>query len=825
MTLEGVGGALPGLFAVGGDTGRDHARVDWASTPLGPVERWPQSLQTAVSIVLSSKFSMWMAWGPDLTFFCNDAYRRDTLGPRYPWALGKPFRVVWAEVWDDVAARIRGVLSTGEATWDESLLLFLERFGYPEETYHTFSYSPLRDDDGQVVGLLCVVSEETARVIGERRMATLRDLGSDPSAVRSEAEIVAFIDSQLARNTRDLPFTLIYLFDERGVARLAGSSGFGAAHPAAPATLTDDGVWPVVQARAGDSVVVDLPGEVYSDLPTGDWQERPVQALIVPLLQQGEAPSGFLVAGLNRYRPLDDDYRGFISLVAARVAADISLARSYRAEQLRAEQLAELDRAKTAFFSNVSHEFRTPLTLILDPVSTLRSKGGFDDATQQELDVIWRNGLRLTKLVNALLDFSRIEAGRAQMHVQPVDLASLTAELASVFRSAVERAGLTLVVDCEPMDEPVFVDPDMWEKVLFNLLSNALKFTFEGTISVRVRRHGDGVEVVVADTGIGVPEAEMPRLFERFHRIENSRSRSHEGSGIGLALVQELVGLHGGSIGADSTEGQGTAFTIRLPLRAAHLPGDAIARQPVAHRVGGGANAYVQEALRWSSDGDSPVGPESGLLPAESGHAPAVSAFRVVVADDNADMRDYLTRLLRSDGYHVEPVTNGSEALEAVRTSMPDLVISDVMMPVLDGLGLVAALRADRHTAAVPVLLLSARAGQEASVTGLRAGADDYLVKPFAAAELLARVRTSIELARMRDHHSRWRSALIDSLQEALFVCDEDGAVTEIDPAFTAVRGYDGLYVCDASVFPSIPDANTHLPTTMAAERFGMIHA
>ena len=176
------------MFTADEEVGRDLAAVDWATTPLGPAAAWPQSLQTAVDMLLSSRFPMWLAWGPQLTFFCNAAYRRDTLGRKYPWALGRPAREVWAEIWDDISPRIDTVLTTGQATWDEALLLFLERSGYPEETYHTFSYSPLRDEAGAVVGMLCVVSEDTGRVIGERRMATLRDLGSDLTAVRTEQE-------------------------------------------------------------------------------------------------------------------------------------------------------------------------------------------------------------------------------------------------------------------------------------------------------------------------------------------------------------------------------------------------------------------------------------------------------------------------------------------------------------------------------------------------------------------------------------------------------------------------------------------------------------
>jgi PAS domain S-box-containing protein len=786
------------VFASGGEVGRDHARVDWAATPLGPPQYWPQSLQTAVSILLSSRFPMWMAWGPDLTFFCNDAYRRDTLGRKYPWALGRPAREVWAEIWGDIGPRIARVLSTGEATWDTALLLFLERSGYPEESYHTFSYSPLRDDDGRVVGMLCVVSEDTVRVISERRMATLRDLGSDPSVVSTEAEILAFTASQLNQNLSDLPFTLTYLFDDDGAAHLAAASGMAQGHPAAPTTLAADStdLWPIGEAARGETVLIELAGNAYSALPSGNWRQPPTQALVVPLSPQGGGPSGFLVAGLNRYRPLDEVYRGFVTLVAGHIAAGVGLARSYHAQQRRAEELAELDRAKTTFFSNISHEFRTPLTLILDPVSQLRRAESIGQEIRDELEMVWRNGLRLTKLVNTLLDFSRIEAGRTQGRYEAVDLGAVTADLASVFRSAIERAGLTFAVLCDPIDDAVYIDRDMWEKVIFNLLSNALKFTFTGAISVRVYRDAREAVVTVADTGSGVPAAEMSRLFQRFHRIENARARSNEGSGIGLALVKELVQLHGGSIAADSAEGRGTTFTIRLPIGAAHLPGQLIAPPSSDRRAG--ADAYVEEALRWlpAGYGDSPPtapvtdsAPVLPALPVAAADAPA--GMRVLIADDNADMRDYLSRLLRADGYQVHAVVDGHEALEAVRADLPDIVVSDVMMPRLDGLGLVAALRADRRTAAVPVLLLSARAGQDESISGLRAGADDYLVKPFAAAELLARVRANVELARLRDYHARWRTAVVDSLQEAFFVCDEQGSVIEINGAFTDILGYD----------------------------------
>ncbi|MEW9555061.1 SpoIIE family protein phosphatase [Nonomuraea sp. NPDC050783] len=818
------------IFTVDDEVGRDLAAVDWRATPLGPPGEWPQSLQTAVSILLSSRFSMWMAWGPELTFFCNAAYRRDTLGRKYPWALGRPASEVWAEIWGDIGPRIDAVLSTGKATWDEALLLFLERAGYPEETYHTFSYSPLRDDSGSVVGMLCVVSEETERVIGERRMATLRDLGSDPSVVRTEQEMLAFACRQLGQNPQDLPFTLTYLFDEdgKGGARLAETTGLAAGHPAAPATLAPgdpDAVWPVEAPAHGESVLVALDGAPFAALPSGSWTEPPEQALVVPLLQQGGTPYGFLVAALNRYRPLDDGYRGFIELAAGHVATGISSARSYQAQQRRAEELAELDRAKTVFFSNISHEFRTPLTLIMGPVQELRNTlADAGPQVGQDLEVVHRNALRLGKLVNTLLDFSRIEAGRMQARYEPVDLAAVTAELASVFRSAIDRAGLSFEVSCPPLAEPVHIDRSMWEKVVLNLLSNALKFTFEGSISVSVREQDGHAVVSIADTGIGIPAAELPRLFERFHRIESARSRSNEGSGIGLALVQELVGLHGGTITAESTEGAGTTFTIRLPFGSAHLPADSLVPAGATEAVSATADPFVQEALRWLPEGDSATGAagdvSTGAGPSATGGPPP----RVLIADDNSDMREYLVRLLKGAGYRVTAVNDGLDALDAVRADAPDLVVSDVMMPRLDGLALVSALRSDPRTAGVPVLLLSARAGQEAAIEGLAAGADDYLVKPFSAAELLARARANVELARLRNHHNRWRKAMIDSLQEAFFVTDEGGSVIEINSAFTDILGYGPEGLPYTPIHPWWPDEHADPQGhAMVAAAFGRL--
>ena len=215
------------------------------------------------------------------------------------------------------------------------------------------------------------------------------------------------------------------------------------------------------------------------------------------------------------------------------------------------------------------------------------------------IDVARRNSLRLLKLVNSLLDFSRIEAGRAQATYERIDLANLTSDLASNFRSACERAGLQLVIDCPPLTELVYIDCDMWEKIVLNLLSNAFKFTFEGEIAVRLREVAGQAELSISDSGVGIPSPELPRLFERFHRIEGQKSRTYEGSGIGLALVQELIKFHKGTIKVDSAAGRGTTFTVTIPMGRSHLPSNRIGGERTMASTAVRAEAYVEEALRW----------------------------------------------------------------------------------------------------------------------------------------------------------------------------------------------------------------------------------
>jgi PAS domain S-box-containing protein len=780
--------------------------LDWSKTAVGPPEQWPESLRTAVRICLTSRYPIFMTWGPSSTLFYNDAYR-PVLGPhKHPRYLGKRFEDAWPEIWDVIGPMARGVLETGEATWYEDLPLMMLRSGYTEETYFTFSYSPLKDEEGRNAGLFCACIETTERVLQERRLRTLRDLPIDAKSLDDAGRAAG---AALARNIHDVPFSLIYLLDDpRTPARLLGSSGFSAPPDAA--------TWPLGRVISSRRPLL-LEELQDRALPSPRWPEPPTSAYLLPLARPGhDEPAGVIVLGISPRRSWDDRYREFYELLAGHVATLIANTRALEDERERGRALAELDRAKTAFFSNVSHEFRTPLTLLLGPIQeTLADRdASLTPANRERLEAANRNALRLLKLTNTLLDFARIEAGRAQASYEPVDLCALTLDLASVFRSAIETAGLRFVVDCAPSPEPVWVDREMWEKIVLNLLSNAFKFTLDGEIGIRLR-FGDGAaRLDVRDTGTGIPAEEMPNLFKRFHRIRGGRARSHEGSGIGLALIQELIRLHGGTVGAESTPGKGTTFTVTLPLGKAHLPAERLQADRSGASTALGAAPFLEEARQWTADRPTPA------------ETPGATSGRVLVVDDNADMRDYVARIL-SPLWTVESAADGRDALDQIRKNPPDLVISDIMMPVMDGLELLREIRKDGRSAHVPVILLTARAGEESKVEGLDLAADDYMVKPFSSQELLARVKARLELSRLRrvsrraDHQLK---LLTDAMPALISYIDADHRYIFNNKAYEAwfgrpshdVRGRHMREVLGEAAYEKI---RPHLDTALSGKR------
>ena len=742
------------FLAGGGEMGALLRAHRWADSPLKTPEHWPQSLKTAIRIMLTSRQPIWVGWGEELIFFYNDPYKA-IIGGKHPWAMGRPTAEVWREIWPEIGPMLATAMGGIEGTYVEEQLLIMERNGYPEETYYTFSYSPIPDDDGRPGGIICANTDDTNRVIGERQLALLRDLSTATGDTRSWRDVCAKAATALASNPHDVPFAMLYMADSEHSLSLVGTAGIAPGHAPAPESAAIDSATPLpfgeVLRRHEILLVTDLAGKLVAPIPTGAWDGPPSELALLPIVPSGQTGRrGVLVVGLNRFRLFDGGYRDFLGLVVGQIAAAVANADAFEQERRRTEALTEIDRVKTHFFSNVSHEFRTPLTLMLGPLEESMAEGdAVPERFRERMQVVHRNGMRLLKLVNSLLDFSRIEAGRARANYEPTDLATLTADIASNFRSATERAGLELQIDCPTLPEPVYVDRDMWEKIVLNLLSNAFKFTFDGGIRVNLKAQGSTVELCVHDTGTGIPAAELPRLFERFHRIDGARGRSFEGSGIGLALVKELVDAHGGSIRVESQEGRGTDFFVCLPLGAALLPADQMRGERALTSRGGIAQAFVEEALRWLPSGTNPSSGDAAEISGDLGRPGPSEKPRILLADDNADMRDYISRLLGSQ-HDVVTVQDGVQALESLRQQRPDLLLTDIMMPRLDGFGLIKAVRDDAALRDLPIIVISARAGEESSVEGLAAGADDYLAKPFSARELIARVEGALAMARVR---------------------------------------------------------------------------
>ena len=761
MSPKSSAGAWSDLFAGDGEMCTLMRATDWSSTKLGPVESWPSSLKTMLGVALGSRFPMMIWWGSELLQLYNDAYR-PILRHKHPASLAQPGAQCWAEVWDEAGPLVQSIQEGHSATWMEDWQLFISSGDMAEETYFTSSYSAIPGDDGGVAGVLNTVQETTVKVQSERQIRMLHNLAKRAADAKSEHEACQIAVDVLADNALDLPFVLVYSVDELAQsAKLIAAHGWKeidgqAVSAQVPISHQDDMYdWPfaaVMQSR--QEIIVDDLSIRFGPMPMGRWNAQAQSAIVLPLYRTGQsAPSAFLVAGISPHRRLDERYRAFFLATADQVANAMVKARALQEQKQRAEALAEIDRAKTAFFSNVSHEFRTPLTLILGTIENALAK--HEPLSGGDLNVVHRNGIRLLRLVNSLLDFTRIEAGRLPLSFVPTDLSKLTRELAGAFDSLIVQAGMRLIINCPPLPEPIYVDQAQWEKIVLNLLSNAFKFTLQGEIEVSLYWLGQHAELHVRDTGVGIPAHELPHIFDRFHRVEQSQGRSFEGTGIGLALVQDLVKLHSGTLSVSSVEGEGTTFFVAMPAGTAHLPAEHIVHEQVAPMQSAKTSALVLEAEQWNRSLDQ----NDGLPTPSSNHTADsttarqtnLATGRILLADDSNDMREYLLRLLRPH-WDVEAVGDGQAALESALRNPPDLILSDVMMPRMDGIALLQALRTESKTSTIPVILLSARTGEEAVLEGLDYGADDYLAKPFAAPELIARVRTHLTMAAARNN-------------------------------------------------------------------------
>ncbi|WCT14844.1 ATP-binding protein [Mucilaginibacter jinjuensis] len=755
----------------GGEMGKLIRSMDWSKTALGPVESWPQSLRTSVSLCLSSTFPILIAWGPETIQIYNDSYR-PICGEMHPRSMGMNFRICWESALEVVGDKFtRG--QQGEGTYITDQRMFLERYGYLEEAWMTFSFAPIRDESGGVGGIFHPITETTEKMLAGRRTQVLRDLGAAIGKAKSVTEIADITNAQYDSYQLDLPFMLFYELagNEAKLISAAGVSEDSVLAPSVISLLGDS--WPLKQVTdTGEMLEVPELQKIFGDFHSGPYEGAPHTAIILPVRISGQNDLfGFIIAGVSACRALDRAYLNFYDQLAGTYNTAISNVYAYEQEQKRAEALAEIDRSKTAFFSNVSHEFRTPLTLMLGPLEDLLQTE-LDEHKKAQIDATHRNAMRLLKLVNNLLDYSRVEAGRVQAAYQLIDLAVLTTDLASSFRSIIEKAGMELIVDCESLPGAFYADRQMWEKIVLNLLSNAFKYTLEGRITVNLIQEGNYAVLKVTDTGVGIPEKELPHMFERFHRVENSAGRTHEGTGIGLSLVHELVHLHGGEIGVTSTEGTGSVFTVKIPSGKSHLPAAQVVDSIRETDFAAVTAPFIREAYSLLQDeagqgSDDVTRTTSDVVSSQDNSVNKET--HILVVDDNADMRAYLKRLLEPF-FTIQTAINGADALAQIKQETPSLILSDMMMPVMDGKALLQHIRGNEDTYRLPVIFLSARAGEEARIDGLEAGADDYLVKPFSAAELLTKVRAQINISRARGHAEEQLRSLLTEAPVAMAI-------------------------------------------------------
>lgn len=747
-----------------GEMARRIREFEWSRTSIGPPEHWPVSWRNARQLILDSSFPAALALGPELIYLYNDAFIPLGGPDRHPSSLGQPARRVWKEIWGPyLEARFNETLSTGRPTGEMDLLMPLTRSSYLEETYMRFSFAAVRDDYGVPSGILCTATENTELVITRRQTDCLRRIATSCTAANSPEEVSRLAAAVLEDQERDIPFALLYLHNrETNRIEMAASAGLSFLPPAVPQVVAPDsakGSWQLEDvAYRGQCSMIEEVGELIGPaLRRPDLLPR--QAIALPVSSGGAAvPAGILVAGLNPMRPAAESSE-FHKFLATHLEKALGSARMRQLAEERALEIAALDRAKTVFFSNISHELRTPLSLLLEPLRQVQECAMLEPEHRQLLDTARQASGRLLKLINSLLEFSRLEAGRTDARYLPTNLPLLTADLAGMFRSVFDRARVAFVVDCPAVPEPAYVDREMWATIVHNLLSNSLKFTLEGQVTVKMRASSGHFELEVSDTGCGIAQEDLPCIFQRFVRVPASRARAVEGSGIGLSLVHELTKLHGGTVVASSQLDVGTSIIVSVPKGFAHLPQERVGSERTLPPLNPGAQPFLDEALGWLDD-ESVVaaatvdGHPGAAIDTSSKGAPQVRE-RILVVEDNAQMRHYLSSLLRPR-WQIETAPDGVAAIEHIRRHAPDVVLADVMMPRMNGIEMLRALRADAATADLPVLLLSARAGEEAAVEGLQAGASDYLVKPFSRRELIARVETL--LAQGRQHAAERRA-------------------------------------------------------------------
>lgn len=729
-----------------GDVAMLDAR-EWESTSLGAASQWPEELRFAVTTVMPSGVPMMIWWGPDLIQIYNEAYVQ-LLGNKHPASMGQPAEKCWAEAWDSIRPAVHAVLATGHASFDDALPLWIDRHGFTEETHWSLSLSPIRQHGtGVILGLLCATTEKTDDVMTRRRLRSLRVLGEVSTSQGTVEASDAAMETMTGMDF-DIRSAVLYCAEPDGdpepIAWTASSAVDGPEEALARIT-----------SMVAECAATGQPREVDDTLRESAERTLGPDLLCLPVNSRDGALTAALVLELSPHLPFDDQFRTYIDLVVAQFHRIVVDTASYDLEKSQLKKLAEMDQAKSRLFQNISHEFRTPLTMIHGPQQSLLNRAGLNlsDDERADLEAAVRATERLQRLVDGLLEVARGQADRIVTTADATNVPSLTEDGVAMFRAAAEDAGLDLsLVVSEDFPPALLIDRELWMRVLLNLVSNAVKYTAAGSIKVDLCYAQGDVILAVTDTGVGIAEDDLPYIFDRFHQAQTRPVRGDAGSGIGLALVAELLRAVGGAARVESVVGKGTVATVRHPAQlTSATPASRSCRterQLASERHEIDTLTRPIELDDAGTDDDTP------------------GRGRVLVVEDNHDLRKYISRLLRSAGWSVTATDTAEAAQEAIEGQ--DVVLSDIMLPGMSGLDLVRWVRTQADVRWTPVLLLTARADTESVVEGLTAGADDFVTKPFDPDELLARVATHMELSLLRKVVMDEAEDRAENLQRAL---------------------------------------------------------
>ena len=704
---------------------------DWSKTALGPLATWPSSLRLAVNLCLNSRFPMFVWWGPNHINIYNDGYV-PMLGQRHPAALGRPARDSWDDIWDVVGPQADAVMLRGEATWNERVRLVMERNGFTEETYFTWSYSPIYDETGVVVGLFCAVTEETERVRTDQLLAAqtraLELVAGGAPLPEALGALVKVVEEQSNGHS----VASILLVDEDGCSLRTGAA------PSLPPEYNAaiDGikaerdVGTCADAAARNAVVCTPDLAVapswngLSQLPLSLGLKA---AWSMPICSaDGRVLGTFGTYFRERREPTIRERQVVAGLCrVAALAIERRHAEVAREELLTSERAARSDaerasRMKDEFLATLSHELRTPLNAILGWSQILATGSADDQDLAEGLRTIERNARAQTQIIEDLLDMSRIISGKVRLNVQQIKLGEVVEAAIETVRPAANAKGIHLQVQFDTILSPTSGDPNRLQQVFWNLLTNAVKFTpRDGRVRVRLQRVNSHIEVSITDTGEGINRDFLPYVFDRFRQADASSTRKHGGLGLGLAIVKQLVELHGGTVRVESDgEGQGTTFTVNLPVTAVN-----------------------QEPAEPAQRLQSQIG--EARLDVCDGHD-RIAGLRVLVVDDEADARVLIKRLLEECHVLVTVAGSADEAMERISTEKPDVLVSDIGMPREDGYSLIRRVRAlsPDQGGNVPAVALTAYARTEDRMKAVAAGYQMHVVKPVEPAQLVNMVAT-----------------------------------------------------------------------------------